>query len=254
MNTKTSLFDRKELYRMECTSTGQSYKTAMIPQRIRRKVIYDNMHLIDEMTFTTTHSVPQMLPYNGRTDFEIVSFSERKGHPGKNEAISFFIDDYRFRDQLWCNLEYTTFSISHFDYFFTPDFSLWRNLPTEFYNFQNIYRTRFVGLFWQLRGFNVIPTYSFGGLSSFSYCLEGLPSNSIIAVCGLSNRKDQQAYNIWCYALRRLEEEKHPTLILVYGPEIDIPGLHTPVKFLEDFITKRLRYGIDEKQIVGCRC
>ena len=46
MYIKTTLFDRKELYKMESTSTGQSYKTAMIPKRLRRKVIYDNMHLI----------------------------------------------------------------------------------------------------------------------------------------------------------------------------------------------------------------
>lgn len=243
MNTKTSLFDRKELYRMECTSTGRSYKTTMIPKRLRRKVIFDNMHLMEGMSFTTTHSFPQMLSYNGNIDFDLVAYSEKKDHSGKGEALHFFIDDYRFRDQLWCNLEYAIYNISHFDYIFTPDFSLWRNLPTEYYNQQNIFRTRFVGLYMQLRGFNVIPTYSFGGLPSFSYCLEGLPSNSIIAVCGLSNRKDQQAYNIWCYALRRLEEEKHPTLILVYGPEINIPGLNTPVKFLDDYISKRLRNG-----------
>lgn len=243
MDQTKNIFDRKELYRMEHTPQGKSYRTAQIPKRHRRKVIYDNMHLMEGMTFTSTHSYPQMLPYNGNTDFEIVSYSERKGHTGKNEALGFFLDDYRFRDPLWCDLERTTFSISHFDYYFTPDFSLWRNLPTEYYNQQNIFRTRFVGLFWQLRGFNVIPTYSFGGLQSFSYCLEGLPSNSVIAVCGLSNRKDLQAYNIWYYGLRRLEEEKTPTLILVYGPEIEIPGLHTPVRFLKDFITKRFRHG-----------
>lgn len=243
MASTTNLFDRKELYKMEHTSSGKSIRTALIPKRHRRKVIYDNMHLMEGMTFTTTHSYPQMLPYTGNTDFELVSYAERKGHSGKNEALHFFLDDFRFRDPMWCNLEYTVYNISHFDYIFCPDFSLWRNLPTEFCNMQNTYRTRFAGLYCQLRGMNIIPTYSFGGLQSFSYCLEGLPSHSVIAVCGLSNRKDLQAYNIWCYALRRLEEEKHPTLILVYGPEIDIPDLHTPVKFLKDFISKRFRYG-----------
>lgn len=235
------LFESKELYKLEHTPDGKSYRTTQIPKRYRRKVIYDNMHLMGGMKFTTAHSLPQMLPYTGRTDFETVLYSDRKGHSGKNEALTFFLDDYRFRDPLWCDLERTTFSISHFEFFFTPDFSLWRDLPTEYYNLQNIFRTRFVGLFWQLRGFKTIPTYSFGGLQSFNYCLEGLPSESVIAVCGLSNRKDLQAYNIWCYALRRLEEEKHPTLILVYGPKIDIPGLHTPVKFLKDFISKQFR-------------
>lgn len=243
MKTQTNIFSNKELYRMEHTPKGMSIRTAMIPKYQRRKVIYDNMHLMEGMTFTMTHSFPQMLPYNGNIDFELVSFSERKGHSGRKEALHFFLDDWRFRNSMWCNLECTIYNISHFDYLFCPDFSLWRNLPTEFCNMQNTYRTRFVGLFCQLRGFNTIPTYSFGGLSSFSYCLEGLPCHSIIAVCGLSNRKDLQAYNIWCYALRRLEEEKHPTLILVYGPEIDIPNLHTPVKFLKDFISKRFRHG-----------
>lgn len=134
MNTKTSLFDRKELYRMECTSTGRSYKTTMIPKRLRRKVIFDNMHLMEGMSFTTTHSFPQMLSYNGNIDFDLVAYSEKKDHSGKGEALHFFIDDYRFRDQLWCNLEYAIYNISHFDYIFTPDFSLWRNLPTEYYN------------------------------------------------------------------------------------------------------------------------
>ncbi len=242
MTKPTNLFSEKDLYIMEHTSKGTSIRTSLIPKQRRRKVIYDNMHLMDGMTFTPVHSFPQMLPYNDNTDFDLVSFSDRKNHTGKNEALCFFLDDYRFRDQLWCNLEYTTYSISHYDYYFTPDFSLWRDLPTEYYNQQNIFRTRFVGLFWQLRGFKAIPTYSFGGLSSFSYCLEGLPCQSVIAVCGLSNRKDLQAYNVWCYGLRRLEEEKQPTLILVYGPEIDIPGLHTPVKFLKDFISKRFRH------------
>ena len=242
MNSSINLFDRKELYRMEHSPLGKSYKTDQIPKRLRRKVIYDNMHLMEGMAFTST-GYPQLFPYNGYTGFELVSYSDRKNHTGENQALHTFIDDHRFRDAMWCNLEYTTYSISHYDFFFTPDFSLWRNLPTDFYNKQNIFRTRFVGLYWQLQGFQVIPTASWGGLNSFSFCLEGLPSHSIISVCGLSNRKDAQAYNVWCYGLRRLEEEKSPTLILVYGPEIEIPDLHTPVKFMEDFISKRFRYG-----------
>ncbi len=241
MSITINLFGRKELYYMEHTPSGKSIKSALIPKSQRRKVIYDNMHLMGDMTFTGIF--PQMLPYNGTTDFELVAYSDRKSHTGKNQALHTFLDDYRFRDPMWCYLEDTTYSISHFDYFFTPDFSLWRNLPTEYYNIQNVYRTRFVGLYWQLQGFQVIPTASWGGLNSFAYCLEGLPSNSVIAVCGQSNRKDSQAYEVWCYGLRRLEEEKHPTLILVYGPEIEIPNLHTPVKFLKDFISTRLRYG-----------
>lgn len=239
-----NIFDRKQLYLMEQSPTGTSYKTARIPKPQRRKVIYDNMHLMEGMTFTPNH-YPQMAPYSGPTDFEVVSFAEHKKHDGANQALHFFLDDYRFRDQLWCNLEYTTYKISHYDYYFTPDFSLWRDLPTEFCNMQNIYRTRFVGAFWQQQGFQVIPTASWGGLPSFAYCFEGIPENSIIAVSGQSNQKDLHAYNVFCYGLRRLEEEKSPLLFLVYGREVKIPGLHTPIQFIPDFITKRYLYGHD---------
>jgi hypothetical protein len=242
MEPDMNIFDRKELFRLEHTPSGKSYRTANIPRRHRRKVIYNNMHLMEGMTFTQT-GYPMMSPYTGTTDFEVIPYSEWRKHDGHNQALMFFLDDYRFRDAVWYNLEQTTYNIGHYDYFFTPDFSLWRNLPTEFYNQQNTFYTRFVGAYWQLSGLSTIPTASWGALNSFSYCFEGLPSNSVIAVCGLSNRKDNQAYNIWCHGLRRLEQEKHPTLILVYGPEIEVPDLKTPLKFIPGFISKRFRYG-----------
>ena len=50
--------------------------------------------------------------------------------------------------------------------------------------------------------------------------------NSVVAVCGMGNRKNINSYNQWCYGLRRLEEEKSPTLIMVYGEEIHVTGEH----------------------------
>lgn len=80
----------------------------------------------------------------------------------------------------------------------------------------------------------LFPTASWGSLNSFEYCFDGLPMNSVVAVCGMGNRKNINSYNQWCYGLRRLEEEKSPTLIMVYGEEIHVTGLHTPIKFGND--------------------
>ena len=124
-----------------------------------------------------------------------MSYKERAKHDGKNEALHFFLNDSEFRDAVWCNLERITYSISKFDYLYTPDFSLWRDLPTDFYNRENVYRTRFVGAYWQNCGFNVIPTASWGDLASFSYCFEGLPIHSVIAVSGMGNNKSVDAFS-----------------------------------------------------------
>lgn len=241
MEKTNSLFSRKDLYMIEHTKNGRSIYMDRKPMRQKRKQIYDNMHLMNGLTFTPILHFPQMQAITEIPDFESIPFTERNKHTGKNQAVHFFLDDFKFRDAVWCNLENTTMSIWKYDYCFTPDLSLWIDLPTDFYNSQNVWRTRFIGAYWQQCGFNVIPTASWGDLNSFSYCYEGLPMYSIIAVSGMGNMKSDAAFNRWCYGIHRLEEMKKPILILVYGKELEIPELHTPIKFIPDFISTKLR-------------
>ena len=241
METNNYLFTQKEMYLMEHHKNGQSIRFYYISKQRRRKMTYENMHLIEGLTFTTNLQYPELAPYTEATSFISVSYHERNKHDGKNEALHFFLDDYRFRNAVWYNLEKTTISIQKFDYVYTPDLSLWLDLPTDFYNRENVFRTRLIGAYWQKCGFKVIPTASWGNLSSFSYCFEGLPMHSVIAVSGMGNRKSENAFNLWCYGLRRLEEAKAPILIIVYGEEVEVQGLHTPLKFVPCFIQERLR-------------
>lgn len=241
MTTENLLFSKKDMYLVEHNSQGRFRGLTMLPIRQRRKKIHENMHLMEGMVFTRNLHYPQMDPFTGLTDFVTISYKDRAKHDGNNEALHFFLNDTEFRDAVWCNLEHTTYSLCKFDYLYTPDFSLWRDLPTDFYNRENVYRTRFVGAYWQNCGFNVIPTASWGDLDSFSYCFEGLPIHSVIAVSGMGNRRSVDAFNRWCYGLRRLEEAKAPILIIVYGEHVDIQGLHTPLKFVPCFIQERLR-------------
>lgn len=236
-----NLFPRKELFMMEHTKKGRSRRIDSIPKNKKRKQIYDNMHLMKGMMFTSDLHFPQMAAFTESTDFVCIPYTERNKHIGKNEALHFFLDDYKFRDAVWCSLDATTYSICKYDYVFTPDLSLWKDVPTEFYNQQNIFRTRFIGAYWQQCGLKVIPTASWGNLNSFSYCFNGLPMNSVIAVSGTGNMKSADAFNKWCYGLRRLEEAKNPILIMVYGQEVEVQGLQTPLQFIPDYISTKLR-------------
>lgn len=235
------IFSKKDIYVLDHTPQGRSRVLAAMPTRQKRKMIHENMHLMKGMSFTRDHRFPQMNPYTGRTDFVNVSYKERNRHAGKNEALHFFLNDCEFRDAVWCNLECTTYSISKFDCVYTPDLSLWRDLPTDFYNMENVFRTRFIGAYWQLCGYDVIPTAIWGDLASFSYCFEGLPMYSVIAVSGMGNQKSGEAFSRWCNGLRRLEAAKKPLLIIVYGEEVEVQDLHTPLKFIPCFIQERLR-------------
>ncbi|MGM9866563.1 MAG: DUF4417 domain-containing protein, partial [Lepagella sp.] len=207
----------------------------------RPKIMDDNMHLMKGMVFK--NDFPVLKPYNGLVDLTPVAYTDRIINPHEKEILHFFLDDYRFRDAVWYNLEYTTYMILQYNYVFTPDLSLWCNLQTEFFNKKNIFRTRFVGAYWQMCGFNVIPTASWGGLESFSYCFTGLPEESVIAVSAMGARKKQQAFDLWCYGIERLIIEKDPILILIYGEEFDVSGFNVPVKFLPCFVSKHFRNG-----------
>ena len=222
-------------------SRGNSSLLKLIPSTKRRKIMDDNMHLMNGMVFKDGY--PVLKPYNGEIELNPIAFSERNNKPPKNAVLHFFLDDYRFRDAVWYNLERTTYSISLYDYVFTPDLSLWRNLRTEFFNQKNVFRTRFIGAYWQICGFNVIPTVSWGGLESFSYCFKGIPEESVLGVSAMGARKNVQAFDLWCYGINRLIIEKSPKLILIYGEEFDVSGINVPVKFLPTFIFKHFRNG-----------
>ena len=125
MEINKTLFSKKEMYLMEHTINGRSTRIEFLPKMVRRRRMYENMHLMDGMTFTSRNHIPQLLPYNGTVDFELVAYSDWRKNSGKNQALHFFLDDYRFRNQLWYNLELTSYTISKFDYYFTPDYSMW---------------------------------------------------------------------------------------------------------------------------------
>lgn len=141
---------------------------------------------------------------------------------------------------MWEKLEKSVFELSKFDAAFAPDFSMWLDLP-DFFNKESVFKNRFDTAYMQLCGLPTIPVASWGNADSFSYCFKGLPQNSVIAVCGLGHLRNKACDALWHFAIRELERQLHPTLILVYGPEVPMPGVKTPVRFITDFITKRFR-------------
>lgn len=244
MNTKVlekSFFSKKQLYLMEC----QRREFHQLPKRKRsakvRMETFNNMHLAKDMQFTTTNGIPILQPYQGPVDFEVYAYSERKGLSGNHQALHFFQYDCTFDNAVWKNLETTTYELRNFDFLFTPDYSLYVD---EFLWHQNIdftYRTRFVGAYWQNCGFNVIPTVSWGNANFFPIAIEGLPRYSILAVCGIGNKHSSVHLELWRYAIKYIEEHLEPLLMIVYGEYVEVPGIHTPLKFIPDFISTHFR-------------
>lgn len=235
-----TLFDKKEIYKISCSKKGKLQELASLSKSKRSKLEENNMHLTEGMVYSETNGFPILKPYNGSVNLSYQPFTKRQKLDGKGVALHFFMDDYKFSAACDTNLERTTYSLIKFDCLLTPDYSLYVDMPLEM-NRHNIFRSRFAGAFWQNCGFNVIPTASWSDADSFNYCFEGLPSNSVIGVCGTGIKWCSASYRLWQYGMRAMEETISPTTIIVYGSELEVPGLHTPIVFIQDYISKHYR-------------
>lgn len=236
-----SLFTRKEQYLQSHNSQGRSYSICNLPKNRQKILTHNNVHLSIDMELTAENNIPQLSPYNGNLDFEAYRFDEYRRHEGRGAAVHFFMHDYKFYTAITKNLERTTYNLSSYDYVFAPDCSLYVDLGKQI-NMQAIYDSRFAAAYWQRCGFNVIPVASWGNATSLSYCFEGLPQNSVIAICGIGHDYCSGAKRLWRYAVHQLIAELNPTTLIVYGGNMeDTIDLPIPVKYFTDYIHKKFR-------------
>lgn len=234
------LFNAKENYLQACTLSGKLHETMLLSPKARAKAEFNNLHLINGMHVTQRYGFPILSSCTECPDLECVPYSSRN-EPGKqNLGVHFFEDDYKFNNQIWNRLDQTTYNLRNKPYLFTPDHSLYVG-PLSALNISSIYKSRFEGAFWNLCGYKVVPTASWGDVDSFEYCFDGLPLYSVIAVCGTGICNRNGALELWLTGLSELEKRLHPLTIIIYGDEREIPGITTPVKFIKPYSKSKFK-------------
>lgn len=228
------LFDIKETYLQACTPSGKLREMMKLSPKSRAKAECNNLHLINGMRITQRYGFPILSPCTECPNLACVPYSSRNERGKQNFGVHFFEDDYKFENPIWNRLDQTTYQLRNRPYLFTPDHSLYVG-PLSALNISSIYKSRFEGAFWTLCGYKVIPTASWGDVDSFEYCFDGLPLNSVIAVCGTGICGNNGALELWYTGLSELERRLQPILIIIYGEERVIPGLTTPVRFIQPY-------------------
>lgn len=130
-------------------------------------------------------------------------------------GVHFFIDDYQF-DRVWNAPERYVAALRRFDCVFTPDFSLYLDMPRAM-KIWNIYRARLIGRYWSEHGVRVVPALSWAEPETFDFCFEGLPTRSTLAVARVGVEANPFFRYIWeagfAEAMRRLE----PRTLMLYS-------------------------------------
>ena len=126
-----------------------------------------NLYGIPMLKYSTTPEILGLVPFNSNELLE-------------GYACHFFLDDYRF-ERVWNRPSVYVPMLSQYRVVLTPDFSLYTDWPLSV-NLWNIYRSRWLGRYWQEHGITVIPTVGWAGESSFSFCFQGIPVGSTVAL------------------------------------------------------------------------
>lgn len=79
---------------------------------------------------------------------------------------------------------------------------------------------------------NVIPTITWGDESSYDFCFEGVPKNSIVAISGMGSRKASTKES-YLKGFKEMIRRLQPKEIIIYGGT-DIP--------LEEYVPKVYRF------------
>lgn len=151
-------------------------------------------------------------------------------------VIHFFTEDYRF-EQLWTSPDRFLGYMTPENWALTPDFSLYTDHPPAVHLW-NLFRSRWLGAFWQCEQLRVIPTVSWAGSSSYGYCFAGLPSKSVLAVSTVGVLRRRDAVKLWKAGFEEMVARLDPVQVLCYGALPKGFTTPVPVKHLQTFQTR----------------
>lgn len=206
-------------------------------ERIRTNEAY-NLDIYEESETAGFYQIP--IIYNdGIVPDDIIGFNYAKTSEDKDIGIHMYVDDYQF-ERLWNKPQDYVDILSEYQCVFSPDFSLYMDMPMAM-KVWNIYRSRMIDQYLQRQGVKVVPTISWAESDTFAFCFDGIPEGSIVTVSTIGVKRDEYALEIWKAGMDAMIDKIKPSMILVYGGELEYDYGNIPVKYYENKVTERMK-------------
>lgn len=170
---------------------------------------------------------------------DLISFNYAAKNKSKCVAIHFYIDDYQF-ERLWNHPERYVETFKKYGCILSPDFSLYLDMPLPM-KIWNVYRSRYLGQYYQKRGIKVIPTMSWADIDTYSFCFKGIPKGSIVSISTVGVIKNRKATELWKKGVDEMIKQINPSTILIYGSKIDYDFKNIDVRYYKNHNVERLR-------------
>lgn len=162
------------------------------------------------------YEIPEIKPSKPQLPQEWKPFNyalTEKDPSGK--GVHFFVDDYQFL-RCWNNAERYVPILRRFSVVCAPDFSTYTDMPMAL-QIYNHYRKHWLAAFWQANGIPVIPTISWSTRQSFTWCFDGEPTNSVVAVSSVGTQNSKNRKKLFMEGYEAMIDRLHPQSIIFYG-------------------------------------
>lgn len=194
-----------------------------------------NLDLIDWDNLTDDFWQMPIIENNGYIPKDLIGFNYALSSEKKDCGIHFYVDDYQF-ERIWNDPEKYLDVLLDYDCILSPDFSLYMDMPRPM-KIWNIYRSRFIGHYYQSQGIKVIPTLSWAEPETFEFCFKGIPKGSIVSVSTIGVKDSEEAFKIWTDGMTEAIKQIKPSAILVYGGKVDFDYKKIKVVYYENHVT-----------------
>lgn len=167
----------------------------------------------------------------------LIGFNYALSSEDKETGLHCFVDDYQF-ERLWNAPDKYIETLKEYKCFLSPDFSLYTDM-SEPMRIWNTYRSRLIGAYYQRQGIEVIPTISWAQKSSFKYCFKGIEGGGVVAVSTIGVKDSKDAFKIWSDGMKEMIKQIEPSMILVYGGEVEFDYKGIIVRYYDNEVTRR---------------
>lgn len=195
-----------------------------------------NLDMTRKMSLTDDFWQMPIIENNEHVPDRLIGFNYAKTSKDYSAGIHFFVDDYQF-ERVWNYPEKYVDILAKFDCILSPDFSLYLDMPMPM-KIWNIYRSRFIGRYYQKAGIKVIPTISWAEKETFKFCFSGIPKGSIVAISTVGVKENTAALAIWNDGMQEMIRQIEPQKILVYGGALDFDYKNIPIVYFENEVLK----------------
>lgn len=133
----------------------------------------------------------------------------------KKLGIHFWLDDYEFR-RLWAQPKQYLPLLQQFGAVMSPDFSLYTDYPKAM-KIWNVYRNAWLGRFWQDNGICLVPAVSWAEEDSYSYCFDGQPVGSVVAVSSTGAMRTKTERDLFVKGYNEMIRRLNPKEVIFSG-------------------------------------